>query len=510
MNPPAHKAARSSIVGRQRELTTLFDSFNRNEACFIAVYGRRRIGKTFLIREFAKEVECTFFSVTGQKDGALKVQLAHFKKAIETCFYSRNPLPELTDWNGAFTLLVTALRNEIKNNPHHKYLIFLDELPWLCTKRSGLLEVIDHTWNHELSSMPQVKLVVCGSAASWIVKNILRATGGLHNRVTGTIALQPFNLGEAKDLLRTNGIDYAPEQLIDTYLAFGGVPYYLKLIRPGESPSQAIDRLCFGKGQLHNEFNDLFKALFSQDNIHQDIIKALAKKRSGLTRKELLDQLNLKGGGSFSPRLEELEEAGFITQLPSVVGKKSSIHYRVIDSFTLFHLQWIKGSGQGVLNQDNDYFIKQQGTQAYDVWSGFAFENLVFQHLKQIKAALGLSTIPVVPSVWRTNDSLKAQSQSLKGAQIDLVLDRSDGMISLCEIKYSKEKFSITKAYAENLQNKMDRYREYINNKKSVSLVMITPSGLVDNQYSKRLIANAMSVEKVLISDLEQPTHLGQ
>ena len=382
--------------------------------------------------------------------------------------------------------------------------LFLDELPWLHTRRSGLLDALDYAWNTDLSQIQQVKLVVCGSAASWMIKNIVQAKGGLHNRLTETIQLRPFTLGETRDLLRERNIDYAPAQVIELFLALGGVPFYLDLVRRGESPLQAISRLGFAGGSLHGEFDKLLKALFEDGDHHEQLIRALATKRRGLTRNEILKATKIKTGGRVAQWLKELEEAGFIAQIAVTEGRRSTTCYRVIDEFVLFYLRWIEGAGKGPLGPTpgQDHFIMQRQTQGYESWSGYAFEAVCMKHIKQINAALGISRVLVKPSVWqkttkKTGASMGSDSGT-RGAQIDLVLDRDDGMTTLCEIKYYDNQFEITKSYADNLRHKLQTYKAETKTKKSVMLVFVAPSGLVDNEYARQLVTRTVTATDLL------------
>ena len=485
------------IVGRRLEKETLKRLLESDRAEFLAVYGRRRIGKTFLIRRFYEDAGVNRFTVTGQSNGKMRDQLKIFQKAIEDSFYGGQRLPDATTWTNAFAFLIAGVRQAIASNPQVKWLLFLDELPWLYTKRSGLLEALEYAWNTELSLISQVKLIVCGSAASWMIKNIVHAKGGLHNRLTETMQLRPFTLGEANELLRDRNIDYSSEQVTEIFLALGGVPFYLDLVRKGESPSQAISRLCFAGGTLHTEFDRLFKALFEEGDHHEQIVRTLAEKRRGLTRQELLAATKIKSGGRVAQWLKELDEAGFIAQVAITDRNLSKTYYRVIDEFILFHLRWIQTAGKGPLGPapGTDYFILQRQTQAYESWSGYAFENVCIKHIEQIKIALGISRVLVRASIWEKR--VKSHSPA-RGAQIDLVLDRADGMISLCEVKYSDNKFEITKSYADNLRLKIETYKAETKTAKSVMMVLISPKGLVDNEYARQLIARTITVSDLL------------
>ena len=260
--------SQNRLVGRSAEQATLRQILQSDKAEFLAIYGRRRVGKTFLVRRFFEETSAGFFYVSGQSKGTLATQLTNFQKCVEESFYDGLRLPRLRNWSEAFDTRLVGLKKAIRQDPAKRWLLFIDELPWLATAKSKIIEALDHAWNTQLSLMPTVKLVICGSAASWMIKNIVNAKGGLYNRLTEIIHLKPFTLGEAKDMLEAKGIAYEMPQVLELYLAFGGIPFYLNLIRRGESPSMAISRLCFGGGTLQMEFKTLFQALFETGEHH--------------------------------------------------------------------------------------------------------------------------------------------------------------------------------------------------------------------------------------------------
>lgn len=480
------------IIGRQHELATLRHLATSNHAEFLAIYGRRRVGKTFLIRRFFEDIRVGQFYVMGQSDGDFQIQLSIFQKSIEETFHSGFRLPKIHNWSEAMELLVAGLKKAILADPNRIWLVFLDELPWLHTPKSNLLRAIDHTWNTELQYMPQVKLVVCGSAASWMLRKIVHAKGGLHNRLTETIRLEPFTLRETREFIHEQGITLQSQQVLELYMAFGGIPFYLNLMRRGESPTQAVSRLCYGGGTLSLEFDRLFKALFLDGEQHAKLIRKLATKRKGLTRQEALNATSSTTGGTFDRRLKELEESGFITTIQTQEGKTEITRYRVIDEFVLFHLKWIEGAPKGALapKAGENYFEMQSRTPSFNSWAGFAFEGICLKHAAMIKSALGISVIPCRPATWAKYGK-KGDSQT--GAQIDLLFDRNDGVITICEIKYCDKPFLVTAAYSKTLEHKMAAYKEDTDTQKSIYLAIIAPQGIVDNEHARRLVGRVVT-----------------
>ncbi len=516
------KNSQKRLVGRRAEQATLRQILLSDKAEFLAIYGRRRVGKTFLVRRFFEDTSAGVFYVSGQSKGTLAIQLANFQKSVEETFYDGLRLPRLRQWSEAFDTLLVGLKKKIHQDPTKRWLLFIDELPWLTTPKSRLIEALDHAWNTQLSWMPAVKLVICGSAASWMIKNIVNAKGGLHNRLTEIIHLKPFTLAETRELLEANGVGYEIPQVLELYLAFGGIPFYLSLVRRGESPSMAISRLCFGGGTLQMEFKTLFQALFDSGDHHEKIIRGIGSKHCGLSRSEILETTGIASGGRFEIWLRELTESGFIAPIECAEGKRMVTYYRVIDEFVLFHLKWIEPTNKGLLGpvpQENHFFL-QKATAPFEAWAGFAFEGICFKHIPQIKKALGIQHIRTDARSWQKravnstktgtpkikkrlsvpNDKENITANSGRGAQIDLLFDRDDGIITLCEIKYNKDPYVVTKDYAAVLENKMQVYKTFTLTKKSLFLAMITAGGLADNPHARRLVTNSITAVDLFTS----------
>ncbi|MFM8454410.1 MAG: ATP-binding protein, partial [Gammaproteobacteria bacterium] len=415
-----------------------------------------------------------------------------FTKILSATFLNNKKIPYPKDWLSALELL----RLQIEAFPsHQKVIIFLDELPWMASQKSNFLPMLDNLWNRYLSRMPNVILAVCGSAASWMIDNIVSNTGGLYGRLTRKIHLQPFTLAETKQFLLSKKIDLDHKQIIELYMAMGGVPKYLSQIDPGRSSTQIINELFFTPhGYLFDEFNKLYSSLFNNYEKHIKIVKILAKTQSGLTREELLKKLGLESGGSLSKILGELEESGFIMRVDryaSTKSLKSLSQFRLIDQYSLFYLKWVESSGK-ILNSlglDN-YWIQQVNTNAWKIWGGYAFENICLMHLGQIQKALGLAGIRLSAHTWYYRGD-NAES----GAQIDLVLDRADHCINLCEIKYYNQVFEVTKKYGLALNAKKEIFREKTNSKKSLLTTLITTYGVLDNIHAQEYLQSAITMD---------------
>jgi hypothetical protein len=353
--------------------------------------------------------------------------------------------------------------------------IFLDEFPWIETRNSGFLQAFDHWWNASASRKSNLKVVICGSAASWMIDKIINNKGGLHNRVTQKIRLLPFTLGETQAYLKSKGVVLEQYSQLQLYMAIGGIPHYLRNINPAESTAQIIDRLCFAKdGPLKSEFENLYKSLFTNSENHEKIIRALAAKAKGLTRNEIIDECGFSSGGTTTRTLKELEESGFITpHLPFQKNVNESI-YKLSDEYSLFYIKFIehaKDTAQGA-------WLRQFGTAAYNIWNGLAFEAVCQKHVLAIRRKLGIEGVLTHTAAWR-HVAVKGE----QGAQIDLLLDRKDRCINICEMKFYNGEFTIDKKYAADLDKKLNVFRNETNTRKTLFPTMITTFGTKKNEY---------------------------
>ncbi|TAM99084.1 MAG: ATP-binding protein [Chitinophagaceae bacterium] len=473
-----------NFVGREAEKALLEDIFNSGEAELVAVYGRRRVGKTFLIRSIYKEH--IVFEFTGMHEAGLFEQLENFSRALQAAMKSAIPPEAPANWSKAFRFLQDFLTPHLSQK---RAVIFFDEFPWIHTPKSRFLQAFEHFWNTWASRQPGLIAVICGSAASWMIRNVVNNKGGLHNRITHKIRLLPFTLYETELFLRSRKINLDRYQQLQLYMAMGGIPQYLKNVRAGESAAQNIDRMCFSKdGILKEEFGNLYRSLFDNSDTHIAIIKALAVKKQGLSRKEIIAACGLTSGGTTTKLLDELLESGFIhVYIPFDKNSKEGI-YNLADEYSLFYLRFIenkRASGKGT-------WTKLSSGSSWESWSGMAFERICLKHVAQIKQALGISGVLSEESVWR----YKAGKNS-NGAQIDLLIDRRDHCINVCEIKYSLGEFAITKGYANALKNKIDVFRQQTKSRKSLFLTMITTYGVKRNIYYAGLVQNEIMMDQL-------------
>lgn len=485
------KSIPQKIVGRKREQKLLKDLLDSQKAEFIAVYGRRRIGKTYLVRNLVAGTSSIFLHVTGLQGGSLQKQLSEFARQIGITFYGGAAIVPRQSWLDAFEDLTQAM-NKL---PADKTItLFLDELPWMATHKSKMLTAIELYWNRHWVFNTRIKLIICGSATSWIIEKIINNRGGLHNRVTRTIHLKPFSLFECGDFLREQGIELDQRQTLALYTAFGGVPLYWSYIRKGLSAHQIIDELCFqSDGPLVHEFIRLFQSLFNDPQPYELIIRTVAKYRYGISQAQLIKESGLADGGGTVRKFQELEETGFIMSLVPYGRKERGIYYVIDDEYSLFYLRWIEPNLKSIAKKSKGkgFWLTQSSQPAWKSWRGIAFESICYKHIDQLRIALGINQ-GAIPGTWRTF------SKNLDpGAQVDLLFDRQDDAITLCEIKCSEEPFAIDKTYSQNLLQKVEIFKKETKTTKQIFLAMVTAAGLKPTMYSEELITN-----QVILTDL--------
>ena len=466
------------IIGRKEEQQILHSAVQSENSEFVAVYGRRRVGKTYLIREtFGYKFT---FQHTGLAKGNTKEQLFSFAISLRDAGYDDCPIPK--SWLEAFSLLSAYL----KNSTDEKKIVFLDELPWMDTPRSNFISAFEHFWNGWASARKDIVLIICGSATSWIINKVINDHGGLHNRVTKQISLQPFTLKECEMFAQSKGLEMSRYQLAECYMVLGGIPYYWSLLEKGLSLAQNIDKIIFAKnGKLSNEFNQLYASLFKSPEQYIDIVTALGKKKAGMTREEIIVATDKYSNGALSKVLDELEYCGFIRKYNGFGKKSKQAIYQLIDNYTLFYFKFIRQNE----NNDEHFWSASIDSAMHRAWSGLAFERLCMAHMQQIKAALGIAGVLSNVYSWR-----KEADEMSDGAQIDLLIDRKDQVINLCEMKYSLSEYVIDAEYEQKLRNKKSIFIDTTNTRKAVHLTMVTTFGIKVNAHSG-IVQNEITLE---------------
>jgi uncharacterized protein len=476
------------IIGRKEEQRLLERLYRSESAEFLAIYGRRRIGKTFLISRFFKNLGI-YFEVTGSKGSSKEQQIQNFYQEFLALFKSEAKTTLPNNWSEAFDLLREQL---IAIPTSQKIIIFFDELPWLCSPKSGFLQALEYFWNRHASRMPNVILIICGSAASWMIKKVIYDRGGLHGRLSAEIRLQPFSLLEVEEFFQSRQIELTHTQIVEIYMATGGVPKYLSYVEKGKSSAQTIQSLCFTpQAPLLKEFHKLYSSLFEDAYRHVKIVSFLSHKREGVTQKELFQKTEIPLGGRSYEILEELEESGFIMGMQAHGKQIKEKKFRLIDEYSLFYLMWIDKAKGTIICGEKDFWIKLHRTPAWNTWAGYAFENICLSHVPKIKQALEIGAVSAQVSHWQYSPN---REKIERGAEIALVIDRADRCINLCEIKFCQTEYEMTKKDAEDLERKKAVFIEKTKTKKAVFTTLITPYGAVENRYYLSSVQNQLTL----------------
>lgn len=462
----------NTIIGRTQELALLDKIMASDRAEFLAVYGRRRVGKTYLISEHLKAH--IVFSFSGSFEQPTKQQLGNFfREYIRFTKGTQESTPP-KDWGTAFSYLTDYLYN-LSKPTQRKIVVFIDEMPWLDTPKSAFVPALEYFWNQHVSKMHQVVLIACGSTASWMKKKLLKSKGGLYNRVTRRIQLQPFNLQQTEVFCQHNNFKFSRYQLIQLYMVMGGIPFYLNELSAGKSVIQLINEICFtNTGLLADEYEQLYYSLFKNAVNHIAIIETLASHPYGLIRNQLVKKSGVPDGGTFTRTVDDLIESGFIIKYQPFQKKEKDSIYRLIDLYSLFYLRFIKGSHK---QQTNSWQLLSQEAK-FIAWSGYAYENICLLHIPQILKKLGLAGTITQVSSWYHKGN-----EETSGAQIDLLIDRKDGLVNLCEAKFFNKEFILTKEYVAKLRRKRAIFEQVTKTKKTVVTTLITTYPAIQNKY---------------------------
>ncbi len=471
------------MIGRVEEIKVFKEALSSQQAEMIAVIGRRRVGKTYLINHVCQK-QLSFF-LTGTQYATKEAQLHNFSEKLKEYFSAAKHFPIPNSWIIAFQQLTICLK---KKKSTQKKVIFFDELPWLATNRSGFIEALSYFWN-DYAATANIVVVICGSAASWMIDYVVNHKGGLHNRITKLIKLEPFTLAETQAYFKSKKINFDLYEITQLFMVMGGIPHYLNAVKAEESVIQNIGRICFTKtGLLYYEFQNLYAALFDFYDNHVTVIKALSTKWKGITRNEIIKLTKFSNGGGLSKILNELEASSFISSYVPFGKIKRETLYRLTDEYSLFYLKFIKN----VTTAKASTWLSITKTPVYISWSGYAFENLCLKHIESIKKALGIGAVYTQESSFLVNGNSHTQ-----GTQIDLLIDRADRAITICEMKYTQEPFLITKEYAQKLKLKKTIFKQATQTKKHLFLAMVTTYGVAATQNKIGLID-----QTVTLSDL--------
>lgn len=466
-----------AIIGREKEKEEFRRLYDSGKAEFVAIYGRRRVGKTFLVDETLKG-KITFRHAglspveKESKKNSLKEQLKHFYYSLQAYGLKKKKCP--ATWMEAFFMLSQLL--ESKDDGKTRQVVFLDELPWMDTPRSGFITAFEGFWNTWACHRDNLMLIVCGSANSWMLDNLVNNHGGLYGRTTYEIKLSPFNLHECEEYFKQNGFKISRYDIVQSYMVFGGIPFYLGYMDKNLSLAQNIDNIFFKRGaRLASEYDRLFSSVFANSDEIKRIVIVLAKRHSGFTRREILQQLKIEDSGNFSKMLDALVASDFVERYIPFGESKRNTHFRLVDPFCLFFLRFVGGKNE----IDENFWRYNVTSPSVNSWRGFAFEGVCFRHIPQIKQALGISGVVTSQSSW----SLKGDD-NIDGTQIDMLIDRNDNVVNMCEMKFYNEEFTVNKQYHTVLVHRQNVLSGMMPRRKAIHSTLITTFGLTHNEYS--------------------------
>ncbi|MCM1049000.1 MAG: AAA family ATPase [Clostridiales bacterium] len=471
------------MIGREKEQRELNNLYNSNKPELVAIYGRRRIGKTYLVDETFKG-HITFrhaglSPADDNKNGMLKAQLEHFYYSLLIQGMEKSKRP--ANWLEAFYMLEQFLD---KVNDGSRQVVFLDELPWLDTSRSGFMTAFEGFWNTWGCHRHNLMVVVCGSANSWILDNLINNHGGLYNRVTYEIKLVPFTLNECEQFYKDNNIRLSRYDIAQSYMILGGIPFYMGYFQSGMSLAQNIDNIFFStQGKLKDEYNRLFASIFSTPELMKKIVSLLYTRNAGYTRSEIVNKTKINDGGTLSKSLNALIASDFVVKyIPFGKGKKE--HYKLVDPFCMFYLHFVEKNER----IEDNFWQQNVSSQKIASWRGYAYEQVCFNHILQIKKALGISGVITRHSAW------SKRSDDMEGTQIDLIISRDDNVVNMCEIKYYGTEFVVDKNYYQVLLNRQSLLSQEIPPKASIHNTLITTFGLAYNEYSG-IFSNVLTLD---------------
>lgn len=471
---PSNHQSYKMLIGRTEEKRLIMEAYHAEESHFVAIYGRRRVGKTYLVRELF-EGKFTF-EHSGMANTKTRGQLQNFQSSLRRWGLPKARQPH--NWIEAFDMLCDL----IAQSKNKRKVVFIDELPWMDAPKSDFLPAFEHFWNGWASSRKDVLLIVCGSATSWIISNIVNNHGGLHNRLTYEIPLRPFTLQECRLYAQSLHLEMNAHQLLECYMVMGGVPYYWSRLQKGLSLAQNIDALFFSRnGGLRGEYQALYSSLFRRPELYQTVIMALGQKRIGMTRGELMKTAGLTGNGTLTRMLEELEQCGFIRRYNSAAGKANNAIFQLIDSFTLFYFKFMQNN----VKSDEHFWTNSIDSAMHRAWSGLAFERVCLMHIPQLKRALGIEGVTSFEYAWRSKAS--DDDDETGGAQIDLLIERNDQVTNLCEMKFCRDEFEMDEQYYKVLQNKKQRFISETGTKNAIHLTLVTVNGIKRNSWADEI-----------------------
>ena len=463
----------STIIGRKKERELFNDICATQKPALVAVYGRRRVGKTFLVRQhFNNSFD---FSFTGTYQMPRQGQLSLFNQELRR--FSGQEFPLAKDWFSAFE----QLRQYLSSLNKKRLILFFDELPWMETLKSSFMQAFSYFWNTWASTRKGLKLFVCGSSTTWMLDKLIGDKGGLYGRVTHTVYLAPFTLGETEAYLQANGIRWNRYQILEIYMVMGGIPFYLEMLKPKLTFDQNVDNLFFAaNAPLRMEYGFLFRSLFHDAQLYRQVVETIAKRSQGMTRQQIKEELGLGDGGVLTVVLENLVRCDFLRRYAAFGKSERNALYQLTDLFSLFHLRFVADNN----GQDAQFWSNMRENPSRVAWRGYAFEQVCLHHIPQIKEAIGIKAVLSNVCSWSCPTFTDKDGNPWQGTQIDLLIDRRDQVINICEMKYANDVYIIDKDYEERLRRRLSTFQHLTRTRKALHLTFITTYGLSRNTHS--------------------------
>lgn len=462
----------NTIIGRKKERELFNDICASQKPALVAVYGRRRVGKTFLVRQhFNNSFD---FSFTGSYQMPRQGQLSLFNKELRR--FSGMDYPLVKDWFSAFE----QLRQYLSSIDKERLVLFFDELPWMETPKSNFIQAFSYFWNTWASTRQGLKLFVCGSSTTWMLEKLIGDKGGLYGRVTHTVYLAPFTLCETEAYLQANGIRWNRYQMLETYMIIGGIPFYLEMLKPKLTFDQNIDNLFFAaNAPLRMEYGFLFRSLFNDTQLYRQVVETIAKHSQGMTRQQIKEELGMADGGALTVVLENLVRCDFLRRYAAFGKSERNALYQLTDLFSLFHLRFVADNN----GQDQQFWSNMRENPSRVAWRGYAFEQVCLHHIPQIKEAIGIKAVLSNVCSWSCPTFTDKDGNQWQGTQIDLLIDRRDQVINICEMKYANDRYIIDKDYEEKLRRRLSTFQHLTRTRKALHLTFVTTYGLSRNAY---------------------------
>ena len=458
-----------TIIGRESEIKRLKAAVESAKPEFVALYGRRRVGKTFLINQMFKNQFA--FKMTGVIEGKLRDQFTAFADAM--CDYGFDMPEQPKGWMQAFIMLKHALKQKVESG--EQCVIFIDELPALDAEGSNVSGAVGYFWNSWASQYDNIIFIICGSATSWMITNVIDSKGGLHDRITVEMPIHPFTLKEVESYLESRHFVWNRQMILQAYMVFGGIPYYLSLLDPEESLVQNVDRLFFSQDmQMRREFRRLFNTLYKNPDKYIDIIRTLGKSRRGMTREELAKELKSANNGHLGKRLEDLVQCDLIRKnvvREKEIKRKDAI-YQLCDFFSLFYLTFIDRA-----EVEQQYWAHHINTPEINSWMGLTYERICLAHIQQIKHALRIDAISTLSYSWRSKIAKPA-------VQIDIIIERADRIVNVCEVKYSHGEYELKEDEYGKICKRSNAFIQETGLRHAPWITMITTAGVAQGKYT--------------------------